>query len=255
MSTAFRTYRFPPLADREIAEALSAQGTPEALQAALADGYSRGAERGYEEGFDKGLIEGRAVGETQGRERGVAEGRAEGEAQILTRWEGVAAPMQAAIDALRQVQTDYQAALRREMVELVERVARQVIRAELTLNPTQILKLVEETLQSMPPAVNAVEVFLNNEDLRAIQAIEGANTRDWNLIADPALQAGECRVQVAGFEADAGCRQRLQACMGQVAAQLLGAEEPANAPGDGSHGFASPIDASAIAATVTEAAA
>lgn len=231
-TNAYRSYRFPPLAERAVAEALSAPGSPEALQAALADGYSRGMERGYEEGFDKGLVEGRAVGETQGRERGVAEGRAEGEAQVLARWARVAEPMQAAIDALRQVQADYQAALRREMVELVERVARQVIRAELTLNPTQILKLVEETLQSMPPAVSAVEVFLNNEDLRAIQAIEGANSHGWNLIADPALQAGECRVQVAGFEADAGCRQRLQACMGPVAAQLLGPEEPTDAPAE-----------------------
>ena len=231
-TSAYRSHRFPPLADREIAQALAAQGAPEALQAALADGHARGLARGHEEGFDKGLVEGRAIGEAQGRERGEALGRAESEAQLLPRWQRVAAPMQAATEALRQVQADYQAALRREMVELVERVARQVIRAELTLNPTQILKLVEETLQSMPPAVSAVEVFLNNEDLRAIQAIEGADTRGWNLIADPALEAGECRVQVAGFEAGAGCRQRLQACMGQVAAQLLGAEEsaPAEAP-------------------------
>lgn len=235
MSHAYRSYRFPPLAERGLAEALSTQGSAEALQAALADGYSRGMERGHEEGFDKGLIEGRAVGETQGRERGMVQGRAEGEAQGRARFEHVAAPLQAATEALRQVQADYQAALRREMVELVERVARQVIRAELTLNPTQILKLVEETLQSMPPAVSAVEVFLNNEDLRAIQAVEGAPgavERGWTLIADPALEAGECRVQVAGFEADAGCRQRLQACMGQVAAQLLGAEEAADAPAD-----------------------
>lgn len=229
MNNTYRSHRFPPLAERGLAEALSTQGSAEALQAALADGYSRGMERGHEQGFDKGLIEGRAVGEAQGRERGTAQGRAESEAQVLARFERVAAPLQAATEALRQVQADYQAALRREMVELVERVARQVIRAELTLNPTQILKLVEETLQSMPPAVSAVEVFLNNEDLRAIQAIEGADTRGWNLIADPALEAGECRVQVAGFEADAGCRQRLQACMGQVAAQLLGADEPAPA--------------------------
>ncbi|NCT97784.1 MAG: flagellar assembly protein H [Comamonadaceae bacterium] len=229
MNSPYRSHRFPPLAERGLAEALSLQGSAEALQAALADGHARGLARGHEEGFDKGLAEGRAVGEAQGRERGEALGRAEGEAQLLARWQRVAAPMQAATEALRQVQADYQAALRREMVELVERVARQVIRAELTLNPTQILKLVEETLQSMPPAVSTVEVFLNSEDLRAIQAIEGADTRGWNLIADPALEAGECRVQVAGFEADAGCRQRLQACMGQVASQLLGAEEPAPA--------------------------
>ena len=100
-TSAYRSHRFPPLADREIAQALAAQGAPEALQAALADGHARGLARGHEEGFDKGLVEGRAIGEAQGRERGEALGRAESEAQLLARWQRVAAPMQAATEALR----------------------------------------------------------------------------------------------------------------------------------------------------------
>ena len=43
----------------------------------------------------------------------------------------------------------------------------------------------------------------------------------WTLIPDPRLEPGECRVRAGGREADAGCRQRLAACMEQVSAQLL----------------------------------
>ncbi len=37
----------------------------------------------------------------------------------------------------------------------------------------------------------------------------------------PSLDPGECRVIAGGREADAGCRQRLAACMDQVRGQLM----------------------------------
>jgi flagellar assembly protein FliH len=140
---------------------------------------------------------------------------------VLERFDALAAPVDAALMALRQLQTDYQSALRKEVVELVAKVARQVIRSELALQPVQLLSLVDETLATMPPAREGVEVYLNPEECERIRELAPERAARWTLIADPRLEPGECRVKADGREADAGCRQRLAACMEQVAAQLL----------------------------------
>ncbi len=66
-----------------------------------------------------------------------------------------------------------------------------------------------------------VEVYLNAEDLGRIRELDAKVAARWNLIADAGLEPGECRITAGKHEADAGCRQRLTACMEQVAAQLL----------------------------------
>ena len=151
---------------------------------------------------------------------GVAEARRE----VLSHFESIAQPLESMLAALQHLQADYQTALRKEVVELVAKVARQVIRCELALQPVQVLALVDETLATMPPAREGVEVYLNPEELARICELAPDRAAKWALIADPALEPGECRVKADGREADAGCRQRLAACIEQVSAQLL----PAN---------------------------
>jgi hypothetical protein len=53
---------------------------------------------------------------------------------------------------LKKLKSDFKAAQRKEVVDLVGKIARQVIRAELALQPTQMLALVDEALAAMPPA-------------------------------------------------------------------------------------------------------
>lgn len=217
----YRPHRFPPLSQVTLNASSPAQ-----LQLALADGFQQGLEKGYREGYDSGLQEARAAGLAQGREQGLREGRDEGMQAVRTHVEQLLQPVDALLDGLRHAQADYQSALRKEVVDLVGKVARQVIRCELALQPVQLLALVDETLATMPPAREGVEVFLNPEELERIRELDPARAARWKLIADPRLEPGECRVKADGREADAGCRQRLAACMERVGAQLLPATEP-----------------------------
>lgn len=227
-----RPHRFPPLAQVSQRGLDAPAGMAGAqLQASLAQGFQEGLARGYEEGYASGLQTGqdeaRSVAESTGHARGLAAGRDDAKALL-------ASPV-AAVDTLLthlcKLQQDYQSAVRREVVELVERVARQVIRAELTLRPAQLLALVDETLSAMPPTRDGVDVFLNPEDRQRLLELAPERTQGWSLHADPALEAGECRVVAGGRESDAGCRQRLAACMTQVRGQLIqdGAEGDAEA--------------------------
>jgi flagellar assembly protein FliH len=82
-------------------------------------------------------------------------------------------------------------------------------------------------LATMPPAPDgAIEVYLNEGDLQRILEIDHSRAAGWNLMADSRLESGECRVKSGNHEADAGCRQRLTACMEQISEQLLPHDEP-----------------------------
>jgi flagellar assembly protein FliH len=221
-----RPHRFPPLA-----QLVANSGQPAgaaanfAEQPSFAEGFQEGLDRGYRDGYDSGLQGGRQDGVAAGREEGAAAGRREAQ----ERFAQLAAPVDALQDALRHLQHDYQAALRKEVVDLVAKVARQVIRCELALQPVQLLALVDETLASMQPAADGVEVYLNPEELGRISELAPERAALWKLIPDPRLEPGECRVRAGDLEADAGCRQRLAACMEQVSGQLLDPQHPAEA--------------------------
>lgn len=214
-----RPHRFPPLT--QLLASRPAAGTSAEQQPSFADGFQEGLDRGYQEGYESSLQKGRVDGLAEGRVDGAEAGRRE----ALARFGNLAGPVDAILESLQQLQHDYQAALRQEVVELVGKVARQVIRCELALQPVQLLALVDETLAAMPPTSEKIEVYLNPEERERICELDPERAARWTLIADPRLEPGECRVQAGSREADAGCRQRLAACMEQVGAQLL---EPAH---------------------------
>ena len=86
----------------------------------------------------------------------------------------------------------------------------------------QILDLVDETLAALPPGQyqqDEVEILLNAEECQRIRELAPERAR-WRLVADPQLPHGECRIRTPESEADAGCQQRLEACIATVREQL-----------------------------------
>lgn len=223
-----RPYRFPPLAQVRAQAHPDAASGPVDVQASLSQGYQEGLEKGYQEGHSGGRADGLAHGLQEGLVQGRQQALDQARAEARARWDALAAPLDALMQALQQQRAEEQAALRQDVVDLVAKVARQVIRCELALQPAQLLSLVEETLTALPPTRDdEVEVFLNPEELERIRELDPTRAGRWQLRADPALEPGECRVQAAGREADAGCRQRLSACLDQVRTQLAqDADEP-----------------------------
>ncbi len=221
----FRPYRFPPLAQF----ATDGSGAPadgaDLWQAALADGFEQGRRDGYQAGNERGREDGLAAGHADGLQRGRAQARAEAAAGF----EQLAAPVDAILGHLQELRSDVRSAQRKEVVELVAKVARQVIRAELALQPAQMLTLVDETLAAMPPTREDIDVYLNPEELKRIVELDPKRAQRWHLMADARLAAGECRIRAGDEEVDAGCHQRLAAVMEQVDAQLLAAADAADA--------------------------
>jgi flagellar assembly protein FliH len=220
----FRPYHFPPLSQARAPATApgsepQAAGADEAWQSALEDGYRQGQRDGYQEGLEQGRAEGYPLGHAEGVVRGLEEGRAQAQAHF----EQLARPVDAMLRSLKKLRSDYRDAQRKEVVDLVGKIARQVIRAELALQPVQVLALVDEALAAMPPTTEKIEVCLNPEELKRISELDPKRARKWTLLADPGMEPGECRVKAGDFEVDAGCQGRLAAVMEQVGEQLAGA--------------------------------
>jgi len=211
---AWRVFRFPPL--RSALRGDQGDGVQldqAALQQAVSDGYREGSERGYQEGLQQGLEVGRREGFEEGCGKGRQRGLEEGRSQGLQIFEQASAPLERIQAELQDYLREHDRKTRADLLELVRKVARQVIRCELTLNPAQLLALAEEALAGMPGEHGEVQVLLSPEEYARIRDIAPERAEGWRLVPDERLELGECRVVTAKAEADIGCQQRLDSCM------------------------------------------
>lgn len=222
-----RLHKFPPLRKRwqpgeaqPLDEALHTLD-PAQMQQQLKDGFQEGLNRGFAQGMEEGKEDGYQEGARLGFEDGMRKGMSEGKQLARQQFIEAAEPFDRITHELQQYLDGYEQRRREELLQLVEKVTRQVIRCELTLHPTQLLTLVEEALVSLPQPPEQVRVQLNPEEFRRIAEAEPEKAQQWGLMADPALAAGECRVVTESTEMDVGCQHRLDQCVSALKETLL----------------------------------
>lgn len=221
-SRAWRPYRFPPRCATASADNHGWDSDPAARQRAISDGFQEGLEKGYQDGVAEGREAGLREGFEAGRQDGLRKGREEGRALGRQAFDDASAPLQSATDAFADYHQAFQLARQKELLELVQKVAKQVIRVELTLHPTQLLSLAEEALAAMPGEQGDVQILLNPEECARIRELAPERAANWRLVPDERLALGECRVVTAQAEADIGCQQRLDSCMEALSGHLQG---------------------------------
>ncbi|MEH0888047.1 flagellar assembly protein FliH [Enterobacter sp. UNJFSC 003] len=220
-----RLHKFPPLRKRRTVQSRpdDAQGVMDdaALQTQLQQGFQDGLNSGFAQGLEEGKSEGYQEGLRLGFDEGVRKGRSEGKVQARQQFLDAAHPLDSIIASMEAFIANYEQRRREELLQLVEKVTRQVIRCELSLHPTQILTLVEEALSALPQQPEQVKVLLNSDEHRRISEAEPDKVAQWGLTADPDLPPGECRVVTNTTEMDVGCQHRLDQCMDALKANLL----------------------------------
>lgn len=221
----WRPYRFPPRT-RLPADGLgAATSDPEALQRAIHNGFHEGSEKGFAQGLEQGRQQGFNEGFNEGMSSGKAEGHQAGKAEGRAGFDQAAASVEKLANELRNALTQEQHERHQDLMELVRKTARQVIRCELTLNPAQLLNLAEEALATLPRKQQEVRILLNPEEHERIAQMAPERAQHWQLVADERLAPGECRVVTEQTEIDVGCQQRLDACLDNLTEHLApGAE-------------------------------
>jgi len=151
----------------------------------------------------------------QAYEEGFAQGRTEGLASVKM-------PLDAVLRAMAEPLSELDEAVMQEMALLVTAIARQLVRRELKTNPDEIVAVVREGLSALPAASRHVRVHLHPEDATLVRGALslGESERHWQIVEDPVLTRGGCRVHAEASQIDASVESRLAALL----TKMLGGE-------------------------------
>lgn len=208
----------PPVLTAEELEAMQRQAFEEAAregrEAGYREGFDKGSQEGYREGYDKGFQQ----GYREGREKGEAEGRAAAERSLEEEVNYLGQIMTALAEPLKVLDDQVE----EELVALAMTVARQLVRRELKTDPGQIVAVVREALALLPLSQRTVTLTLHPEDAERVRsALKLDQIRvPWQIVEDPLLSRGGCRVETEVSRIDATVEARLAA----VIATALGGE-------------------------------
>lgn len=226
-----RLHQFPPL--RKPWPKGKNQAQPEdavEYQQQLMAGFQQGVSDGFEQGMAQGREQGYQEGVTRGTEEGMCLGREDGKRIAHTEFMLAARPLENLVAQMQGALDEHEERRRHELLQLVEKVTRQVIRCELALQPGQLLALVEEALGSLTEAPKRLRVLLNPEEFARISEIEASKVSEWGLMADADMAAGECKIITESAEMDVGCAHRLEQCMDVLSQSLSQQHDESDQP-------------------------
>lgn len=162
----------------------------------------------YDEGFERG----RKEGQTYGHREGLEEGRAES-AQRIQRLNQLLAALDTPFEQLDQQ-------LENEVVTLVISMVRQLIRREVKLDPGQIVGVVREALGILPIGARGIRVVLHPDDAELVRRAYAIGDHDqkWQIVEDPVIQCGGCRIHTDTSQIDATLDSRLSSLIAPLLA-------------------------------------
>jgi flagellar assembly protein FliH len=189
---------------------------PERLTAAQLDSIQKAA---FDEGFEQGRKEGQAYGHREGLE----EGRAQ-TAERLARFDQMLTALDRPFEQLDQQ-------VENEVVTLVISMVRQLVRREVKLDPGQIVGVVREALGILPVNARNIRVVLHPEDAGLVRDAYtlGDHDQQWQIVEDPVIQRGGCRIHTDTSQIDATLDSRLNSLI----APLLAGERAHDAAEEG----------------------
>ena len=190
------------------------------LTAAQLDSIHKAA---HAEGYEQGRREGQAYGHREGLEEGRAETRSR-----IERLDQLLSALDRPFEQLDQQ-------LENEVVTLVISMVRQLIRREVKLDPGQIVGVVREALGILPIGARGIRVMLHPEDaelVREAYAI-GEHDQKWQVVEDPVIQRGGCRIHTDTSQIDATLDSRLNSLIAPLLAGERVRDVEAGEPHDG----------------------
>ncbi|MBI1195069.1 MAG: flagellar assembly protein FliH [Gammaproteobacteria bacterium] len=104
--------------------------------------------------------------------------------------------------------------------QLALRIARHIIRREISLNPGEVVAAVHKALDCLPVSSRHIRVYLNPDDVNLVRDAlsTGEGTTQWRLVENPLIERGGCRVETESAEIDATIEKRLNA----ICAEMFG---------------------------------
>jgi flagellar assembly protein FliH len=177
----------------------------------------------WEESYATGLAAGQAAGLAETRTR-------------VTQLDGHIARFEAILALLARPLARMDGEVEAQLVTLAVSIARQLLRRELRIDPSQVVAVVRETVALLPAAAREVRVRLHPEDAALVREKLATPQAEqaWSIVEDPVLARGDCRVAAESAQIDARLESRLAAVIATVMGDERSAQRSAPPAGDGS---------------------
>ena len=123
------------------------------------------------------------------------------------------------LSRLKPLMSDLDRELRRfdrgvadSLVTLALEMARQLVRNSLTLHPQQVVDVVKQAMQTLPPFGEHAQLLLNPLDAALVRTHMGEQLAHskWKLLDDVSIERGGCRIRTATTQVDATLATRWQ---------------------------------------------
>lgn len=155
----------------------------------------------YREAFDRGLRE--------GREQGYREGMAKAEEEAAA----IRAQARDVLDQAEKIRRSTLEAMESEIVDLAREIAEKLLALQLTLEPEAVLGVVKEALRLVAGRLSVV-LYVSPFELELVKSKKSEMLSllpakaELQVIADPSIQPGGCRVETERGSVDATLERR-----------------------------------------------
>ncbi len=193
--------------EKQMVQPPSAPPTAAALEQLQKTAYTEGYEEGRREGFEFGHKEGLE------QARKTVERYTDHLDKLLKSFE----------HPLRELDNR----LERELLSLVIAIVRQLVRREVKSDPNLIIGVVREALSILPVNSRNVRLLVHPEDAELIREIYalGDNELGWQLVEDPVINRGGCKVVTETSQIDATLDSRLASLIAPLLAGARAVDE------------------------------
>lgn len=105
-----------------------------------------------------------------------------------------------------------------ELVILVQSLVKQMVRREIKTDPGQIIAVIREAIEALPVASRQIQLRLHPEDAALVNDFYKMGDQDqaWNIVEDPLISRGGCKIITSVTQVDATLETRLTQLFAQV---------------------------------------
>lgn len=167
------------------------------------EGYAAGLEEGRLAGYDAGFRNGREAGETAGRDQARLDNAA-----VLQQ---ITALLQTFDAALAHADQQIGA----EIVTFSCDLAAAMLKTILPVKPDLLLPLISDTINALPVMQRNGKIWLHPDDVPLVREHlqDELAQQGWQLLEDPHLSRGGCRIDTHSNQADASLQTRWERLM------------------------------------------
>ncbi|MHB1677046.1 MAG: flagellar assembly protein FliH [Sulfuriferula sp.] len=169
-------------------------------------------EQARRDGYTAGLSEGYQAGYNEGTQSGLSESRVAAH-QLTTQLNNIIVQYNEAL-----AQADKQIAA--DLLNLATSFAHAMLKTALPIHPELLLPVISAAIRDLPALQRNTKLILNPGDVERVKEHlhEELAQHGWNIIEDPQIEAGGCKIESNSNQLDATLAtrwQRLAAALGQ----------------------------------------